>query len=195
MRILIEAQVRRVYAVVGESFLPLLDALQREREITLVAARHDSGAAFMAEAEGKLTERPAVLLASRGPGAASLAIGVQTAYQDETPVVVLLETPALDRVTTGELPTSDLTAMFESISKWCVRAEDPDSVPGLVAEALTRSREGRPGPVVIGVPSDAWGCRTTRPNRSRPYARLPPGHWAVRPKPWPVWSTRRATRW
>jgi acetolactate synthase-1/2/3 large subunit len=157
VRILIEAQVRRVYAVVGESFLPLLDVLQREREITLVAARHDSGAAFMAEAEGKLTERPAVLLASRGPGAASLAIGVQTAFQDETPVVVLLETPALDQKTAGELPTSDLTAMFESISKWCVRAEDPDGVPGLVAEALTRSREGRPGPVVIGVPSDAWG--------------------------------------
>lgn len=157
MRILIEAHVRRVYAVAGESFLPLLDALQREREITLVAARHDSGAAFMAEAEGKLTERPAVLLASRGPGAANLVIGVQTAYQDETPMVVLLETPALDHVTAGELPTSDLTAMFESISKWCVRAEDPDGVPGLVAEGLTRSREGRPGPVVIGVPSDAWG--------------------------------------
>lgn len=78
--------------MVGESFLELLDALQREREITLVSARHDAGAAFMAEAEGKLTERPAVLLASRGPSAASLAIGVQTAYQDETPMVVLLET-------------------------------------------------------------------------------------------------------
>lgn len=82
--------------MVGESFLELLDALQREREITLVSARHDAGAAFMAEAEGKLTERPAVLLASRGPSAASLAIGVQTAYQDETPMVVLLETPATD---------------------------------------------------------------------------------------------------
>ncbi|MGW4483935.1 thiamine pyrophosphate-binding protein [Amycolatopsis sp. NPDC004368] len=157
VRILTEAQVRRVYAVVGEAFLELLDALQREREVTLVSARHDSGAAFMAEAEGKLTERPAVLLASRGPGAANLAIGVQTAYQDETPMVVLLETPALDRTITGELPTSDLTAMFESIAKWCVRAEDPDAVPGLLAEALTRCREGRPGPVVLGVPSDAWG--------------------------------------
>ncbi|MEV6896996.1 thiamine pyrophosphate-dependent enzyme [Amycolatopsis sp. NPDC051372] len=157
VRILTEAQVRRVYAVVGEAFLELLDALQREREVTLVSARHDSGAAFMAEAEGKLTERPAVLLASRGPGAANLAIGVQTAYQDETPMVVLLETPALDRAITGELPTSDLTAMFESIAKWCVRAEDPDAVPGLLAEALTRCREGRPGPVVLGVPSDAWG--------------------------------------
>lgn len=195
MRILIEARVRRVYAVVGHSFLPLLDVVQREREITLVAARHDSGAAFMAEAEGKLTERPAVLLAGRGPGAAGLVIGVQTAFQDETPVVVLLETPPLDPVGAGELPTSDLTAMFEPIAKWCVRAEDPDGVPGLLAEALTRSREGRPGPVVIGVPSDAWGCPTTRPNRSRPCARPRSGRWAARPKPWPGWSTRPATRW
>ena len=107
MRILTEARVRRVYAEVGESFLELLDALQREREITLVSARHDAGAAFMAEAEGKLTERPALLLASRGPSAASLAIGVQTAYQDETPMVVLLETPATEPVASGGLHRHD----------------------------------------------------------------------------------------
>ena len=157
VRVLNEARVRRVYAVVGESFLELLDALRRERDVTLVSARHDSGAAFMAEAEGKLTERPAVLLASRGPSAAALVMGVQTAYQDETPMVVLLETPPLDPVLTGEVPTSDSTAMFESIAKWCVRADDPDDVPHLLAEGLARCREGRPGPVVIGVPSDAWG--------------------------------------
>ncbi|MBB4686721.1 thiamine pyrophosphate-binding protein [Amycolatopsis jiangsuensis] len=157
VRILIEARVRRVYAVVGESFLELLDALRREREVALVSARHDSGAAFMAEAEGKLTDRPAVLLASRGPSATGLVLGVQTAYQDETPMVVLLETPALDPVLTGEVPATDLTSTFEPISKWCVRAEDPDDVPHLLAEGLARCREGRPGPVVIGVPSDAWG--------------------------------------
>ncbi|MFC4085289.1 thiamine pyrophosphate-binding protein [Amycolatopsis samaneae] len=157
VRILTEAGVDRVYAVVGESFLELLDAVQRERAVALISARHDAGAAFMAEAEGKLTERPAVLLASRGPSAANLAIGVQTAYQDETPMVVLLETPAMDPVPPGSLPAADLTAMFEPISKSCVRAQDPDEVPGLLAEALTRSREARPGPVVLGVPSDAWG--------------------------------------
>ncbi|HKN53615.1 MAG TPA: thiamine pyrophosphate-binding protein, partial [Amycolatopsis sp.] len=139
MRILTEARVRRVYAVVGESFLELLDALQREREITLVSARHDAGAAFMAEAEGKLTERPALLLASRGPSAASLAIGVQTAYQDETPMVVLLETPATEPVASGGLPTSDLSAMFESIAKSTLRVTEPDGVPTLLAHALTTS--------------------------------------------------------
>ncbi|MEU0531044.1 thiamine pyrophosphate-binding protein [Amycolatopsis tolypomycina] len=173
VRILTEARVRRVYAVVGESFLELLDALQREREITLVSARHDAGAAFMAEAEGKLTERPAVLLASRGPSAASLAIGVQTAYQDETPMVVLLETPAIEPVpsSSGELPTSDLTAMFESIAKSTLRVTDPDGLPGLLAHALTTSQEGRPGPVVLGVPCDIWGMPY---DAAKPMARVRP---------------------
>jgi acetolactate synthase-1/2/3 large subunit len=173
VRILTEARVRRIYAVVGESFLELLDALQREREITLVSARHDAGAAFMAEAEGKLTERPAVLLASRGPSAASLAIGVQTAYQDETPMVVLLETPATEPLpsSSGELPTSDLTAMFESIAKSTMRVTDPDSLPGLLAHSLTTSQEGRPGPVVLGVPCDIWGMPY---DAAKPMARVRP---------------------
>jgi acetolactate synthase-1/2/3 large subunit len=173
VRILTEARVRRVYAVVGESFLELLDALQREREITLVSARHDAGAAFMAEAEGKLTERPAVLLASRGPSAASLAIGVQTAYQDETPMVVLLETPATEPMpsSSGELPTSDLTAMFESIAKSTMRVTDPDSLPGLLAHSLTTSQEGRPGPVVLGVPCHIWGMPY---DAAKPMARVRP---------------------
>ncbi|RJQ91758.1 thiamine pyrophosphate-binding protein [Amycolatopsis panacis] len=157
VRILIVAGVRRVYSVVGESFLELLDALRRERAVTPVSARHDSGAAFMAEAEGKLTGHPAVLLASRGPSAAGAVLGVQTAYQDQTPMVALLETPPLGPVIPGEVPASDLTGMFEPISKWCARADEPDEVPHLLAEGLARCRERRPGPVVLGVPSDAWG--------------------------------------
>ncbi|MEC3975460.1 thiamine pyrophosphate-dependent enzyme [Amycolatopsis sp. H20-H5] len=156
-RILAEARIRRVYAVVGESFLELLDVLQRQPAVTLVSARHDSGAAYMAEAEGKLTDRPAVLLASRGPSGAGLAIGVQTAFQDETPMLVLLELPPSDPAPNTELPAADLTAMFEPIAKWFRRADDPDEVPGLIAEALTACRQGRPGPAVVAVPSDAWG--------------------------------------
>jgi acetolactate synthase-1/2/3 large subunit len=157
VRILVEAGIRRVYAVVGESFLELLDALQAESKISVVAARHDTGASFMAEADGKLTERPAVVLASRGPGAASLAIGVQTAYQDETPMVVLLETPASNPVPAGGLLAVDLTAMFKPLAKWSGYTENPDEVPGLLVEALNNARSGRPGPAVLAVPSDAWG--------------------------------------
>ncbi|SDZ44616.1 acetolactate synthase-1/2/3 large subunit [Amycolatopsis xylanica] len=141
----------------GESFLELLDNLQAERTINVVSARHDTGAAFMAEADGKLTDQPALLLASRGPSAANLAIGVQTAFQDETPMIVLLETPATTPQSTVGLPTADLTAMFEPIAKWSGRTDDPSEVPGLLVEAINNARMGRPGPAVLAVPSDAWG--------------------------------------
>ncbi|WP_091300176.1 thiamine pyrophosphate-dependent enzyme [Amycolatopsis xylanica] len=157
VRILTEAGIRRVYAVMGESFLELLDNLQAERTINVVSARHDTGAAFMAEADGKLTDQPALLLASRGPSAANLAIGVQTAFQDETPMIVLLETPATTPQSTVGLPTADLTAMFEPIAKWSGRTDDPSEVPGLLVEAINNARMGRPGPAVLAVPSDAWG--------------------------------------
>jgi acetolactate synthase-1/2/3 large subunit len=157
VRILVEAGIRRVYTVLGESFLELIDALHAEKAISVVSARHDTGASFMAEADGKLTEQPAVVLASRGPGAANVAIGVQTAYQDETPMVVLLETPATIPVATGGLPAVDLRAMYKPLAKWSGYTEDPDEVPGLLAEAVNNARLGRPGPAVLAVPSDAWG--------------------------------------
>jgi acetolactate synthase-1/2/3 large subunit len=144
--------------VLGESFLELLDALQTEKAIRVVSARHDTGASFMAEADGKLTEQPAVVLASRGPGAANLAIGVQTAYQDETPMVVLLETPATTPIDTVGLPVADIPAMFKPLAKWSRYTENPDEVPGLLVEALNNARFGRPGPAVLAVPSDAWGA-------------------------------------
>jgi acetolactate synthase I/II/III large subunit len=88
--LLADAGVRTAYTVPGESFLALLDALDAEPRIRLVSTRHESGAAFMAEAEGKLTGRPTLALASRGPGATNLAIGVHTAHQDQTPVIAIL---------------------------------------------------------------------------------------------------------
>lgn len=171
MRILVEAGIRRVYAVLGESFLELLDVLQSEKGITVVSARHDSGASFMAEADGKLTERPAVVLASRGPGAANVAIGVQTAYQDETPMLVLLETPATNPMPTGGLPAVDLREMFKPLAKWFGYTDNPDEVPGLLVEALSNVRSGRPGPAVLAVPSDAWGVPF---DSAKPVARVRP---------------------
>src|ERR1700709_572384 len=112
--------------------------------INVISARHDTGASFMAEADGKLTEHPAVVLASRGPGAANLAIGVQTAYQDETPMVVLLDTPAPPPRAAGGLPAVDLRAMFKPLAKWSGYTENPDEVPGLLVEALNACRFGRP---------------------------------------------------
>src|SRR3712207_1716650 len=90
VEVLARAGVRRFYTVPGESFLEVLDAVEQRPQLRLVSTRHESGAAFMAEADAKLTGIPAVAMATRGVGASNLAIGVHTARQDSTPMVVLL---------------------------------------------------------------------------------------------------------
>ena len=154
--LLARAGVRHAYTVPGESFLGLLDELETEQRIALISTRHESGAAFMAEAEAKLTGRPAVALASRGPGAANLSIGVHTAMQDQTPMLVIL-----GQVESGELGREafqevDLAAFYAPICKWSAEARSADEVPSLVAEGLSRALAGRPGPVAISVPADFW---------------------------------------
>ncbi len=155
--VLARAGVRRFYTVPGESFLEVLDAAERHPETTLVSARHESGASFMAEADAKLTGVPAVAMATRGVGASNLAIGVHTAMQDSTPMVVLLgqvETDFLDREAFQEV---DLTAFYAPITKWSTTVHRADRLPELVARAVRVSTSGRPGPVVLALPADVLG--------------------------------------
>lgn len=158
VRILVGAGIRRGYTVPGESFLGLLDALEVEPATTLVSVRHEAGASFMAEADAKLSGVPALALGSRGPGAANLAIGVHTAFQDETPMLVLLgqvESTGRGRESFQEV---DLAAFFAPIAKWSAEAATAGDVPRLVAEALTTATTGRRGPSVLSVPSDFWAA-------------------------------------
>src|SRR5512143_1071586 len=109
--------VRRFYTVPGESFLEILDAVDAHPGLQLVSCRHESGAAFMAEAEGKLTGRPAVALGTRAVGAANLAIGVQTAFEDCTPLLVVcgqVESGSLGRAAFQEV---DLPTFFAPVSR------------------------------------------------------------------------------
>jgi acetolactate synthase-1/2/3 large subunit len=152
--LLAAAGVRRCYTVPGESFLSLIDEVDRHPGLQLVSVRHESGAAFMADADARLTGIPAVAMASRGPGSSNLAIGVHTAHQDSTPMVVLLgqvDSQLLGREAFQEV---DLTAFYGPITKWAVTAERAEDVPGLVAEGWRIATSGRPGPVAIAIPSD-----------------------------------------
>ncbi|HVV13285.1 thiamine pyrophosphate-binding protein [Amycolatopsis sp.] len=156
VRILVDAGVRRAYTVPSDSFLELLDAIQFEPSMTLVTARHESAAAFMAEAEGKLRDVPAILLGAPGPSVMNLAIGVQTAHQDETPMIVLLaDRPSNDLVPDME-EGPDQLGLFRPFSKWTARAETAAEVPELLVEALQEVRRGRRGPAVLSVPTDFW---------------------------------------
>jgi acetolactate synthase-1/2/3 large subunit len=154
---LARAGVRRFYTVPGESFLEILDAVEQRPELELISTRHESGASFMAEADAKFTGVPAVAMATRGVGASNLAIGVHTAKQDSTPMVVLLgqvETPFLGREAFQEV---DLAAFYAQVTKWSATVHRADRLAELVEKGLRIATSGRPGPVMLALPSDLLG--------------------------------------
>jgi acetolactate synthase I/II/III large subunit len=157
VEVMARAGVRRLYTVPGESFLEVLDAAEEHPDLDLISTRHESGASFMAEAEGKLTGRPAVAMATRGVGASNLAIGVHTAQQDSTPMLVLLghvETDYLGREAFQEV---DLSAFYAPITKWSATVHRPDRLAEFVARGFRIATSGRPGPVMLALPADVLG--------------------------------------
>lgn len=154
IRLLRDRGVRYAFGVPGESFLGLLDALYETPEIDLVSTRHEGGAAFMADAAGKLTGVPAICMGTRGVGAANLAIGLHTAQQDSTPLIAFVgqvETPFRHREALQEV---ELAQFLGPITKWAVEAPTGAQLPAVVAEAYRRSVSGRPGPVAVAVRGD-----------------------------------------
>lgn len=147
-------EIGHVFCVPGESYLPVLDALYDEPTIEVISTRHEGGAAFMAEGYAKSTLKPGVVLATRGVGAANLAIGVHTAYQDSTPMIVLLgQVHSKFRGREG-FQEVDLDQFFGPITKWAVEVRNAERMPELMERALRISQSGRPGPVVISLPED-----------------------------------------
>jgi acetolactate synthase-1/2/3 large subunit len=139
--------------VPGESFLGLLEALP-EAGIRVVATRHEGAAAFMAEAHGQLTGRPAACLATRAVGSANLAIGIHTARQDSTPMFALVG--QVERRLRGHeaFQEVDQVATIGRLAKWAGEATDVEGVPALIAEAVRQALHGRPGPVLLSLPAD-----------------------------------------
>jgi acetolactate synthase-1/2/3 large subunit len=120
-RVLRDRGVRYAFGVPGESFLGLLDALYETPEIRLVATRHEGGAAFMAEAVGKLTGQPAICMGTRGVGSANLAIGIHTAYQDSTPLLALVGQVETEFRHREALQEVELASFLGEITKWADR--------------------------------------------------------------------------
>ncbi|MEQ8248120.1 MAG: thiamine pyrophosphate-binding protein [Alphaproteobacteria bacterium] len=157
-RILVDALhtqgVTTVFQVPGESFLPVLDALHDAPTIQTVTCRHESGAANMAETWGKLTGRPGIVFVTRGPGACHASVGVHTAKQDSTPMIIFVgqvDWPFLGREAFQEV---DIEAMFGWTTKWSTTVQSADELPEIVARAFVEAMAGRPGPVVVALPED-----------------------------------------
>ncbi|HEX8957971.1 MAG TPA: thiamine pyrophosphate-binding protein, partial [Burkholderiaceae bacterium] len=156
-RILVDAlQVHGVdlaFGVPGESYLDVLDALH-ESSVRFIVTRQEGGAAFMAEAYGKLTGKPGVCFVTRGPGATNAAIGVHTAQQDSTPMILFIGQVGNDFVEREAFQEIDYRRMFGPLSKWVAQIDRADRIPEHVAHAFQVATSGRPGPVVLALPED-----------------------------------------
>jgi len=156
--VLIEAlrlnSAERIFCIPGESFLAALDALHDRSEIELIVCRNEGGAAYMAEADAKLTGRPGLCFVTRGPGACNASGGLHVALQDSTPMILLVGQVArkdLDREAFQEI---DYRRMFGEVAKWVAQIDDADRIPEYVNRAWSVATGGRPGPVVLVLPED-----------------------------------------
>jgi acetolactate synthase I/II/III large subunit len=165
--------IEAAFCVPGESFLAVLDALY-DGPTRLITCRHEAAAANMAVAYGKLTGRPGTCLVTRGPGATQASVGVHTAAQDSTPMLLLVG--QVRRAVRGReaFQELDVPAVFGPMAKWAAEADDPQRLPELLARAVRVAVSGRPGPVVLALPEDVLAA-TARVGDAQPVRPAAPG--------------------
>jgi acetolactate synthase I/II/III large subunit len=151
------------FGVPGESYLAVLDALH-DAPLRLIVTRHESGAANMAEAYGKLTGRPGVCMVTRGPGATNASNGVHTAMQDSTPMILLVGQIARETIGREAFQELDYRAVFGSMAKWVTQIDRAERAPELIARAFAVATSGRPGPVVVALPEDMLASQVDVPD-------------------------------
>lgn len=143
------------FGVPGESYLAVLDAMHDVRDqLKFVVCRNEGGAAFMAEAYGKLTGTPGLCFVTRGPGATNASIGVHTAMQDSTPMILFVGQVGTDQKGREAFQEVDYRAYFGSMAKWVTEIDRVERIPEIVARAYSVAQSGRPGPVVVALPED-----------------------------------------
>lgn len=170
---LVAQGVTTAFGVPGESYLAVLDGFHQYRDrIRFVINRQEGGAAFMAEAHGKMTNRPGICFVTRGPGATNASIGVHTAFQDSTPMVLFVGDVASDQRDREAFQELEYANFFgpstKGMAKRVERIDDPDRIPEYVARAFATAMNGRPGPVVLVLPEDML----TKSTAARPLPRV-----------------------
>ncbi len=158
-KILVDALVGHgatmAFGVPGESYLPVLDGLYDVRDrLKFVVCRQEGGASYMAEAYGKLTGEPGILLVTRGPGATNGAVGVHTAFQDSTPMLVFVGQVGGDFADREAFQEMDYRRMYGQMAKWVAQIERVERIPEYLSHAFHTATSGRPGPVVLALPED-----------------------------------------
>jgi acetolactate synthase-1/2/3 large subunit len=161
-----------VFGVPGESFLAALDGMHQSQRVRFINARHEGGAAMMADAYGKLTGRPGIAFATRGPGATNASAGVHVAFQDSTPMILLLGQVGRDMMEREAFQEIDYRQMFGPMSKWVAQIDDARRIPEFISRAFFTATSGRPGPVVLALPEDMLTDTAEVPD-APPYTPLP----------------------
>jgi len=147
--------VEYAFGVPGESYLALLDGLlEHEKTLQFITCRQEGGAAYMAEAYAKLTGKVGVLMVTRGPGASNAMVGLHTAYQDSTPMVVLVGQVGTDMAEREAFQEVDLRKMFSECAKWVGSIDRVDRIDEYISRAFHTAQSGRKGPVVLALPED-----------------------------------------
>lgn len=165
---LIAQGVTTAFGVPGESYLAVLDGFHEHRDrIRFIACRQEGGAAFMAEAQGKLSGRPGICFVTRGPGATNASIGLHTAFQDSTPMILFVGQVASDQRDREAFQELDYRQVFGpgtlGMAKWVGEVHSADRLPEYVARAFHTAMQGRPGPVVLVLPEDLLTTPTAAP--------------------------------
>jgi acetolactate synthase-1/2/3 large subunit len=160
------------FCVPGESYLDVLNALYDSRDdVRLIVCRQEGGAAFMAEAYGKLTGKPGICMVTRGPGATNSSIGVHTAFQDSTPMILLIGQVGGDVVEREAFQEMDYRRVFGQMAKWVAQIDRAERIPEFMSHAFHVAVSGRPGPVVLSLPEDMLVSQAAVAD-ARPYARV-----------------------
>ncbi len=143
------------FGVPGESFLAVLDAMHDVTDdFKFIICRQEGGAANMADAYGKLTGRPGLCFVTRGPGASNAMVGLHTAFQDSTPLILFIGQVGSDVVEREAFQEVDYRRMYGQMCKWVASIDRADRVQEMISHAFHLATSGRPGPVVLALPED-----------------------------------------
>ena len=153
----------RGFGVPGESYLAVLDAMyDRANQFQLTLCRNEGGAAYMAEAWGKLTGTPGLCFVTRGPGATNASIGIHTAMQNSTPMIVFVGQVGTNMRGREAFQEIDYAQFFGKVAKWVFEIDDPDRIPEIMSRAWITALSGRPGPVIIALPENMLTAKTSQ---------------------------------
>lgn len=146
--------VEYIFGILGKETLDLIDSLSKSQQIQFITVRHEQGAAFMADAYGRLSKRVGVCLATLGPGATNLATGIACANLDHSPIVALVGQATTMRQHKASHQYIDIIQSMAPLSKWAIAVKEAPTIPEIIRKAFRVASSERPGSVVIELPEN-----------------------------------------